>query len=321
MPRHQRIAQPGGSDRAGLYDEITDRIIAELEEGRLPWVQPWGGAGAQASLALPCNASTGRSYSGINVLILWDAVVQHGYPTQHWLTFRQAQSLGGTVRKGERGTAVVYADRFTPEQEKDRARETGEETHSIAFLKRFTVFNVAQCDGLPPETLQAAPPPPPDMIEPQAEALIRNTGIDFRIGGDRAFYVPALDYVQVPPPAAFFVPIDWHRTALHELGHASGHPLRLNRDFSGRFGSRAYAVEELVAEICAAFCCAALGIMPTVRHADYIGAWLEVLREDNRAIVRAASQASKAADWLLGHLPEAQDGKGDAAATDHEVAA
>lgn len=186
MPRHQRIARLGGSDRAGLYDEITDRIIAELEEGRLPWIQPWGAAGAagaQASLALPCNASTGRSYSGINVLILWDAVVQHGYPTQHWLTFRQAQSLGGTVRKGERGTTVVYADRFTPEQEKDRARETGEEAHSIAFLKRFTVFNVAQCDGLPQETLQAAPPPPPDMIEPQAESLIRNTGIDFRIGG------------------------------------------------------------------------------------------------------------------------------------------
>lgn len=321
MPRHQLIARSVGGDRAGLYDEITDRIIRELEEGRLPWVQPWVAAGAQASLALPCNASTGRRYSGINVLILWGAVVQHGYPTQHWLTFRQAQSLGGTVRKGERGTTVVYADRFTPEQEKDRAREAGEEAHSIAFLKRFTVFNVAQCDGLPQEALQAAPPPPPDMIEPQAEALIRNTGIDFRIGGDRAFYVPALDYVQVPPPAAFFVPIDWHRTALHELGHASGHPLRLNRDFSGRFGSRAYAVEELVAEICAAFCCAALGIMPTVRHADYIGSWLEVLREDNRAIVRAASQASKAADWLLGHLPEVQDGDAAAAATDHEVVA
>lgn len=320
MPRHACTAR-GGGDRASLYDEITSRIIAELEEERLPWVQPWGTVAAQASLALPRNVSTGRNYSGINVLILWGAVIQHGFPSQHWLTFRQAQSLGGTVRKGERGTTVVYADRFTPRDEWRRAHEMGEEAHSVAFLKRFTVFNVAQCDGLPEEALQAAPPPPPDMIEPQVQALIRNTGIAFRIGGDRACYAPALDCVQVPPPAAFFAPIDWHRTALHELGHATGHPSRLARDFSGRFGSRAYAVEELVAEICAAFCCAALGIVPTVRHADYVGAWLEVLREDNRAIVSAASQASKAADWLLGHLPEPQDADADAAAFDREVSA
>jgi antirestriction protein ArdC len=157
------------------------------------------------------------------------------------------------------------------------------------------------------------------MIEPQVEALIRATGIDFRIGGDRAFYVPALDYVQVPPPQAYFEPINWHRTALHELGHATGHASRLARDFSGSFGTKAYAFEELVAEMNAAFCCASLGIVPTVRHADYIGSWLEVLREDNRAIVRAASQASKAADWLLAHLPEpvaaaTATGKGRAAA-------
>jgi antirestriction protein ArdC len=209
-------------------------------------------------------------------------------------------ALGGNVRKGERGTTVVYADRFTPEDEKRRARETGDAPGQIPFLKRFTVFNAAQCEGLPEEIAVAAPPPPPGMIEPQVEALIRATAIDFRIGGDRAFYVPALDYVQVPPPQAYFEPINWHCTALHELSHAS----RLGRDFSGSFGTKAYAFEELVAEMNAAFCCASLGIVPTVRHADYIGSWLEVLREDNRAIVRAASQASKAADWLLAHLPE-----------------
>lgn len=214
-------------------------------------------------------------------------------------------SLGGNVRRGERGTTVVYADRFTPEDEKRRARQAGEEAAAIPFLKRFTVFNAAQCDGLPEDVAVVAPPPPPGLIEPQVEALIRATSIDFRIGGDRAFYVPALDYVQVPPPQAYFEPINWHRTALHELGHATGHPSRLNRDFSGSFGSKKYAFEELVAEINAAFCCASLGITPTVRHADYIGSWLEVLREDNRAIVRAASQASKAADWLLGFLPGA----------------
>ena len=303
MARQDR-ARPGGA-RSNLYDDITDKIIAELEEGRLPWVQPWGTAAAKAPLAMPRNAATARQYSGINVLILWGAVVQHGYPTQHWLTFRQALSLGGNVRKGERGTTVVYADRFTPEDEKRRAFNAGEEAQAIPFLKRFTVFNTAQCDDLPEDIEAAVPPPPPGMIEPQVEALIKATSIDFRIGGNRAFYVPSLDYVQVPPPAAYFEPINWHRTALHELGHASGAAHRLNRNLSGSFGSKLYSVEEITAELISAFCCASLGIVPTVRHADYIGSWLEVLREDNRAIVRAASQASKAADWLLSFLPDA----------------
>ena len=293
-----------GQDRASLYDEITDKIIAELEAGRTPWVQPWGTAAAKAPLAMPRNAATGRRYSGINVLILWGAVVEHGFPGQSWLTFRHALALGGNVRKGERGTTVVYADRFVPDDEKRRARETGEEAQAIPFLKRFTVFNAAQCENLPDDIATVAPPPPPGLIEPQVEALVRATGIDFRIGGNRAFYVPALDYVQVPPPQAYFEPINWHRTALHELGHATGHPSRLGRDMAGSFGSKKYAFEELVAEMNAAFCCASLGIVPTVRHADYIGSWLEVLREDNRAIVRAASQASKAADWLLGFAPD-----------------
>lgn len=240
------VRAPARAGRA-FFDEITDKIIAELEEGRLPWVQPWGTAAAKAPLAMPRNAATARQYSGINVLILWGAVVQHGYPTQHWLTFRQALSLGGNVRKGERGTTVVYADRFTPEDEKRRAQESGEEASSIPFLKRFTVFNAAQCEGLPEDIAFEAPPPPPGMIEPKVEALIEATGIDFRIGGDRAFYVPALDYVQVPPPAAYFEPINWHRTALHEMGHATGHASRLGRDFSGSFGTKKYAFEELVA--------------------------------------------------------------------------
>ena len=238
------------------------------------------------------------------MLLLWGAVIERGFTGQSWLTFRQALSLGGNVKKGERGTTVVYADRFVPEDEKRRARETGEEAQAIPFLKRFTVFNTDQCENLPEDVATAAPPVPTGLIEPRVEALIEATGIDFRIGGDRAFYVPAHDYVQVPPPQAYFEPINWHRTALHELGHASGAPHRLNRDLSGSFGSKKYAFEELIAEINAAFCCASLGIKPTVRHADYIGSWLEVLREDNRATVRAASQASKAADWLLSFLPE-----------------
>jgi antirestriction protein ArdC len=306
MSRSPSAAGASGN-RSAFYDDITSKIIAELEDGRVPWVQPWGTPSAKAQLAMPKNASTDRTYSGINVLILWGAVIEQGYAGQSWLTFRQALALGGNVRKGERGITVVYADRFVPEHAKRSAAASGGEARAIPFLKRFTVFNTDQCDGLPAEIATVAPPPPPGSIEPRVEALIKATGIDVRIGGNRAFYAPAQDYVQVPPPAAFFEPINWHRTALHELGHASGHASRLNRDLSGSFGSRKYAFEELVAEMNAAFCCASLGIAPTVRHADYIGSWLEVLREDNRAIVRAASLASKAADYLLGFLPEAGD--------------
>ncbi len=306
MPRSPSSRPGAGTDRANLYDGITAKIIAELEAGRLPWVQPWGSSAVTAPLAMPRNAATGRGYSGINVLILWGAVVARGYSCQSWLTFRQALSLGGNVRKGERGVTVVYADRFVPDDEKRRARETGDDAQVIPFLKRFTVFSTDQCDGLP-EGLATAPPPVPEgLILPEVEALIRASGADLRLGGDKAYYAVGADYIQTPRPEAYFAPIDWHRTALHELGHWSGAAHRLGRDLSGGFGSAKYAREELVAEMCAAFCCATLGITPTVRHADYIGSWLEVLREDNRAIVRAASAASRAADYLLAFRPGAE---------------
>jgi antirestriction protein ArdC len=274
MSRHAVRAR-AGQGRTSLYDEITDKIIAELEAGRVPWVQPWGTAAAKASLSMPKNAATDRFYRGVNILLLWGSTIDNGFSGQSWLTFRQALSLGGHVRKGERGTTVVYADRFAPSDEKRRAVETGEEAQAIPFLKRFTVFNCDQCDELPDEIATAAPPPPPGLIEPAVEALIKATGIDFRIGGNRAFYAPVEDDVQVPPPHAYFEPINWHRTALHELGHATGHRSRLNRDQSGSHGTKKYAFEELVAELSAAFGCASLGIVPTVRHSDYIGSWLE----------------------------------------------
>ena len=289
MP-HPAPTHKSFSDRTTLYQEITDKIVAELEQGRVPWVQPW--AGAPAPLGLPKNAATGRSYSGINILILWLACTERGFTGQSWLTFRQALKLGAHVRKGEKGITVVYADRFIPYREHTRAAQTGDEPDAIPFLKRFTVFNADQCEDLPADI---APPPEPlaeNLILPQAEALITATGADIRIGGDRAFYVPSADYIQVPPPAAFFEPINFHRTVCHELGHWSGAAHRLNRDLSGGFGSSAYAREELVAEMTGAFVCAALSIVPTVRHADYLASWLEVLRDDNRAIIRAASAAS-----------------------------
>ncbi|MGV2497488.1 ArdC family protein [Pelagerythrobacter aerophilus] len=292
------------SSRQSLYAEVTERVIAQLEEGRLPWVQPWNAAAC--GCAMPENVISGRRYSGINVLILWAAVIEGGYASQRWLTYRQAQAAGGHVRKGERGTVVCYADRFTPRAEAQQAQDEEREARTIAFLKRFTVFNVEQCEDLPEELTRTVEPPFAEAdILPQVKALIDASGADLRIGGGEAYYSPVQDYVAVPPVQAFHAPIDWHRTALHELGHWTGHTSRLNRDQAGRFGSSAYAREELVAEMASAFACASLSIEPTVRHCDYIGSWLAVLREDEKAIFRAASAASKAADYLLAFAPEA----------------
>jgi antirestriction protein ArdC len=311
-------ATPSRRGEVSLYDEVTQRIITQLEDGRLPWVQPWGRPG-RAALSLPRNGITGRRYSGVNILLLWGAVIEHGYPTQGWLTFKQALAAGGCVRKGERGTTVVYADRFTPKDEQERAARDGDEPGKVAFLKRFTVFNLAQCEGLASVDPEPAPLPERQIV-PQAEALIGGTGADFRIGGTMAFYSPSLDVVQVPPQPAFHDQINYYRTAFHELSHWTGHGSRLDRDQSGVRGGKAYAREELVAELGAAFVCAALGIAPTVRHADYLGSWLEVLREDNRAIFRAASQASKAADLLLAFRPDDAPAS-RAAAPERELAA
>lgn len=293
--------------RTSLYAEVTARVIAELEQGRLPWAQPWDAAAC--GCAMPANAVTGRRYSGINVLILWAAGIEGRYPSQRWLTYRQALAAGGNVRKGERGTTVCYADRFTPRNEQACAQNEDREARQLAFLKRFTVFNVDQCEGLPerltPE-VEGAPIDEADRI-PEALALIEASGADFRIGGGEAYYSPTGDYIAVPPQLAFHAKINWYRTVLHELGHWTGHRSRLDRDPSGRFGSAAYAREELVAEMASAFTCASLSIRPTVRHADYIGSWLAVLHHDERAIFRAASAASKAADYLLTFLPSHSD--------------
>lgn len=315
--KSRRATRAPQESRVSLYDEVTQKIIAELEAGRLPWVQPWNKVGS-GSPALPRNALTARNYSGVNVLILWGAVIANGWPSQSWLTFRQAQQAGGSVIKGEQGTTVVYADRFIPEAEKAKAAAIGEDAKAVPFLKRFTVFNIAQCEGLRPG-LAADPAPLPEReIVPVAEEVIAASGVDFRVGGDKAYYSPSSDFVAVPPQPAFRDQINFYRTALHELTHATGHPARLGRDFSGAFGSAKYAQEELVAEMGSAFLCASLGIVPTVRHSDYIGSWLAVLRGDNRAIFRAASKASKAADWLLARHRAAD---ADSQAKDGRIAA
>lgn len=220
--RTARRPDPSAPDRRDLYDEVTDRIIAELEAGRFPWAQPWGrveGADAGAGVGLPRNARTGRTYSGVNILILWGAVIARGFPSQHWLTFRQAQAAGGAVIKGERGTTVVYADRFIPKAEGERAARDGDDARAVPFLKRFTVFNVAQCEGLRAGLVSEPAPLAAREIVPVAEDLIAATGADIRIGGSRAYYMPAHDFVALPPQPAFFEQINYYRTALHELTH------------------------------------------------------------------------------------------------------
>jgi antirestriction protein ArdC len=300
--RSGKASEPRGS----LYDEVTAKIIAQLDAGIFPWVQPWNASSTVPGL--PRNAVTGRFYSGVNVLILWGAVIERTFPSQDWLTFKQALAAGGCVRKGEKGETICYADRFTPDAEKQRAEGEGGDARSIPFLKRFTVFNAAQCDGLSSSILASTAADPVPLPERQlvadAESLIAASGADFRIGGGQAFYDATQDYVQVPPQPAFAEQINYYRTALHELGHWTGHSSRLARTFGSRFGNSGYAREELCAELASAFLCAALGIVPTVRHADYLGSWLAVLREDSRAIFKAASQASKAADYLLAFAPD-----------------
>lgn len=305
--------------RASLYEEVTGRIIAELEAGCIPWVQPWDAAGFAPGL--PKNADSQRSYSGINILILWAEAARQGFHAQRWLTFRQALGAGGSVRKGAKGTTIFYAARFTPKGQAagaghgsgqgaghDGAGEAGRggegEGRGVPFLKRFSVFNVAQCEGLPDRCTRADIALPPRETIPYAEALIAATGADIRIGGGEAYYHPGGDYIALPPQQAFAAQIDYYRTALHELGHWTGHPARLDRDQKGGFASAAYGREELCAELASAFLCASLGIKPTVRHADYIGAWLRIMRADSRAIFKAASHASRAADYLLAFAPE-----------------
>lgn len=292
-------SNPRSKTRSDLYQDVTDGVIRELEAGRAPWAQPWGRPNITTPLGLPTNGHTKNRYSGINILLLWGAAIDTGRTTQTWMTYKQALALGGNVRKGERGTTVCYAVTFIPKSEAERAASDGNDPRSIGFLKRYTVFNADQCDGLDASFFEGVEPLPECETIPHAETLIKATGADFRIGGDRAFYVPSKDFIQVPPQPAFFEQINYYRTCFHELGHWTGHTSRLERDMKGVKGSVPYAKEELVAEMTSAFVCAALSIVPTVRHTDYIGSWLRVLKDDKRAIFRAASLASKAADFIL----------------------
>lgn len=270
-----------------VYEAVTRSIIVELEQGAAPWVKPWK-SGKRTGI-LPANAITGRCYNGINIPILWHAADLHGYPTNSWLTFKQALEKGACVRKGEKGTQVVFTKRLSVKKD-----DATDEERQISMLRAFAVFNVAQVDGFDAPDTTTAPAPPPRA----ADAFAAATGADIRHGGDKAYFVPSMDFIVLPDPEYFENVEHYHATKLHELVHWSGHESRLNRDLKNRFGTKAYAAEELVAELGAAFLCAHLGIEGQLRHAGYIDSWLLLLKEDNRAIFTAASKASYATDYL-----------------------
>jgi antirestriction protein ArdC len=280
-----------------VHAEVTNRILAQLELGVRPWMQPWstGGAGV-----IRPRRFTGEAYRGINTLILWGAAELAGYTAPTWLTFKQALDAGGAVRKGERGSTVVYASTFNATAEDHATGDTVET--AIPFLKAYTVFNVQQCDGLPEHlTAVPAPTPEPERIA-AAEAFITATNALVVPNGLRAYYCVSNDTIRMPPRAAFASAHDWYCTVLHELVHWTGPKNRCNRIFGERFGDSTYAREELVAELGSAFLCADLGIdaAPCEDHAAYLADWLEVLKNDKRAVFQAASLASRAVDFLDG---------------------
>lgn len=272
-----------------LYKSVTDQIVRELENGTIPWIKPWSSSKASGVGFMPTNAATGRSYRGINIFILWDKAERMGFKTHAWLTFKQAKDLGGCVRKGEKGTNVVFTKKI---HVKDEGSEEEGKTKLIPLLKTYTVFNVAQVDGL--EKTFKPTPPPNTPIEEFFEA----TGADIHYGGGACCYVPSQDFIQMTPYELFKSEEHFHATKAHELVHWTGAKHRLDRDLSGRFGTKSYAAEELIAELGAAFLCAHLGITGDLRHASYIGDWLTLLKEDDRAIFTAASKASQAADFI-----------------------
>lgn len=284
-------------DRMDVYERVTNRILAALEQGTRPWMRPWEVAGPDGHVSRPLR-SNGQPYQGVNVFLLWSAAIAAGYTNPMWITYKQALELGGSVRKGETGELVVYANRLTRAVEGKGGQE---ERRSFYFMKGYTVFNVEQCEGLPE---RMTPTPDADMpLETRVSAAVaffQATGANVRHGGNRAFYDITSDRIQLPPVKRFKGQHSYAATYAHELVHWTGAGARLKRTFGTRFGDEQYAREELVAELGSAFLCADLGIIPEVQanHESYIGRWVKLLQQDKRAIFQAASQAQRAANYL-----------------------
>jgi antirestriction protein ArdC len=289
------------ASRISVHDKVTAQIVAALEKGVRPWIKPWDAELAAGGTTRPLRAN-GVPYRGVNVLLLWSAAWERGYTDQTWMTFKQALACGGCVRKGEKGSLVVYANtavRTEADAEGDQDQE-----RSFSFLKAYTVFNRVQVEGLPARVSTLSKP----VLDPaariaQAETFFSMTGADIRHGGGHAYYAPSVDRVHMPPFEAFGDPVSYYAVLAHEVTHWTKAKHRLDRDFgTTRFGSHGYAIEELVAELGAAFICADLGLTTEPRddHAAYLQHWLEVMRSDTQAIFIAAAHAQRAADYLAG---------------------
>ena len=278
-----------------IYQSVTDRIVAALQAGTPPWICPWQGSDADMS---PANLSTRRPYRGINVLLLNLQSLLHGYGSNRWITFQQARSLNACVRKGEHGTPIVFfkmhelgaAEKVQPEPDARRI---------VPLLRTFTVFNAAQVDDLPPALTPATEPREAWDAISAADLILAESHARIRHGGARAFYMPSEDVIQLPPHTSFANATDYYGTALHELTHWTGHPDRCNRPIGRRNGIDAYAFEELVAEMGSAFLTNHCRLPGKLQHESYIASWLSALRNDKRLIFSAASQAQRAADYLL----------------------
>ena len=291
-----------------VYERVTAAIVAELEQGIKPWEKPWNAEHAAGRITRPLRQN-GVPYQGINVLMLWGEAVAKGFAAPIWMTFRQAKEMGAHVRKGEKGSLVVYADRI---RRTELDVETGDEVdREIPFMKGYTVFNAEQVEGLPGPFYQVAEPrlDPVQRIE-HAEQFFAATRAEIRHGGNQAYYSMGDDHVQMPPFESFRDAESYYATLAHECTHWTRHPSRLERDFGRkRWGDEGYAMEELVAELGSAFLSADLDLTPEPRedHAAYIGSWLKVLKNDKRAIFTAASHAQRAADFLIGCQPRAME--------------
>jgi antirestriction protein ArdC len=294
-----RNPQLGGRKmKADVYERITGQIVTELEKGVRPWFKPWNAEHAAGRITRPLR-SNGIPYRGINVLMLWSEAMTKGFSAPIWLTFKQALELDAHVKKGEKGSLVVYASTVT---RTETDADSGEESErDIPFMKGYTVFNVEQVEGLPAQYYARAEPRLDTMQRiDRAEKFFAATGVNIQHGGNRAFYSVAHDRVQMPPFETFRDAEAYYATLAHEVTHSSGAKHRLDRDLSGRFGAESYAVEELIAELGSAFLSADLDLTPEVRadHASYIASWVKVLKDDKRAIFTAAAHAQRAADYL-----------------------
>lgn len=277
-----------------LYAEVTNRIVSALEAGLTPWIRPW----SVDFDPTPINAVSRRSYRGINAVLLTLEAQARGYSRSAWLTFRQASELGARVRRGESGTTVVfYKLNELPHSATVEQVEDANGPKVISFLRHFVVFNLAQVDGLP-DRLRVKEAIVAWNSQEAAEALLTESGAKIQHGGVEAYYSPPDDRIQLPERASFRDASTYYATAFHELTHWSGHPGRLNRSLGRRFGEAAYAMEELIAEMGSAFLCASCYLEGRLRHANYIGDWLKVLRSDKRAVFAAAAKAQQATDYI-----------------------